>query len=382
MKHLNRFILVVGVVLMPLGTSSCGKWFGCLVGKDCKAQKEMENAATADLFVQVVNMSLDSFKGIMAELGLTESQQNQIATDVQATAQQLTTQLGLTEGESYSGTMLENLSAMFEDLLQHAIDKIIEIAPNVDESKVMNACAMFMNDMIANSGLVGILESLPVDEQANIPLDEATQKPDWEILRAPMERVATSRFSGKVEGSEMGAAFEKFKRRPGEQPPPPANVVAYIPSPAEKQSGSGRVQNLCEGHPGDMGRGQGRDVRPGAGDGLPIPQMGCQGVQIDKKLAFCLFARPEAMKICENTSFGDSGAGAAVSSFKIWVDNTEEQFSAFESGRKYDCTISADRDALAQIVTQRIQAKKPGCTMRPPMPPAARPGSSNMGGPR
>jgi hypothetical protein len=382
MKRLNRFILIVGVILMPLVTSSCGKWFGCLMGKDCKAQQEVENAATADLFVQVVNMSLDSFKGVMAELGLTETQQNQIASDVQTTAQQLTTQLGLTEGGSYSGTMLENLSAMFEDLLQHAIDKIIEIAPNVDESKIMNACAMFMNDMIANAGLVGILESLPVDEQANIPLDQTTQKPDWEILRAPMERVASSSFSGKVEGTEVGAAFEKFKRRPGEQPPAPANVIGYVPTAAEKESGSGRLQSLCEGHPGDMGRGQGRAVRPGAGEGLPIPHKGCEGVQIDKKLAFCIFARPEAMKICPDVSYGDSTSGATKNSFKIWVENAEDQFTAFAGGRKYDCKVATDRDVLAQIVTQRIQQKKAGCSMRAPKPPVGRPGSSNMGGPR
>jgi hypothetical protein len=198
MKNGKKMILAAGLILLPLTTTSCGKWFGCLMGKDCKAQQEVENAATADLFVQVVNLSLDSFKGVMAELGLSESQQNEVASEVQTTAQQLTTQLGLTEGETYSGTMLENLSAMFEDLLQYAIDKIMAVAPSVDESKIMNACAMFMNDMIANAGLVGILESLPVDEQANIPVDQTTQKPDWEILRAPMERVASSSFSGNV----------------------------------------------------------------------------------------------------------------------------------------------------------------------------------------
>ncbi|MEI6834365.1 MAG: hypothetical protein WCL28_10285 [bacterium] len=382
MKHLNQVFLAVGIVLLPLTTTSCGKWFGCLVGKDCKAQQEVENAATADLFVQVVNLSLDSFKGVMAELGLSDAQQNEVASDVQATAQQLTTQLGLTEGETYSGTMLENLSAMFEDLLQHAIDKIMAVAPSVDESKIMNACAMFMNDMIANAGLVGILESLPVDEQANIPLDQTTQKPDWEILRAPMERVASSSFSGKVEGTEVGAAFEKFKRRPGEQPPPPANVIGYVPTAAEKQSGNGRLQNLCEGHPGAMGRGQGRAVRPGAGEGLPIPHKGCESVQIDKKLAFCIFARPEAMKICPDISYGDDASAASKNSFKIWVDNSEDQFSDFESGRKYDCKVAADRDSLAKIVTKRIQLKKTGCTMTPPMPPRDRPGASNTGGPR
>ena len=92
------------------------------------------------------------------------------------------------------------------------------------------------------------------------------------------------------------------------------------------------------------------------------------------------------MKICENTSFGDSASAAAVNSLKIWVDNTEDQFSGYESGRKFDCTVVADRDALAQLVTQRIQSKKPNCTMRPPAPPAAppaaRPGSPNMGGPK
>lgn len=382
MKGFSKVILISSIFLFPLIATSCGKWFGCLVGKDCKAQEEIENAATADLFVQVVNLSLDSFKGVMSELGLTEAQQNQVASDVQTTAQQLTTQLGLTEGETYSGTMLENLSAMFEDLLQYAIDKIMAVAPSVDESKIMNACAMFMNDMIANAGLVGILESLPVDEQANIPVDQTTQKPDWEILRAPMERVASSSFSGKVEGTEVGAAFEKFKRRPGEQPPPPANVVGYVPTQSEKQNGSARLQNLCEGHPGDMGRGQGRAVRPGAGEGLPIPQRGCEGVQIDKKLAFCLFARPEAMKICPEASYGDTASAASKQSFKIWVDNSEDQFTAFEAGKKYDCKMAIDRDALAKIVTKQIQLKRAGCLMTPPMPPASRPGSSNMGGPR
>lgn len=382
MTSVKGIILAAGLAFLSLTMTSCGKWLGCLVGKDCKAQQEAENAATADLFVQVVNLSLDSFKGVMGELGLTDVQQNQVASDVQTTAQQLTTQLGLTEGETYSGTMLENLSAMFEDLLQYAIDKIIAVAPTVDESKVMNACAMFLNDMIANAGLVGILESLPVEEQANIPLDTTTQKLDWEILRAPLERVASSSFSGKVDGTEVGAAFEKFKRRPGEQPPPPANVVGYVPTQSEKQNGAARLQNLCEGHPGDMGRGQGRDVRPGAGQGLPIPHKDCQGVQIDKKLAFCLFARPEAMKICENTSYGDVASAAAVNSFKIWVDNSEDVVSSFEAGRKYDCKVAADRDALAQVLIQRIQLKKSGCSMQAPAPQPGRSGSTYRGGPR
>ena len=382
MKNGNKIILAAGLILLPLTTTACGKWFNCIVGKDCKAQQEIENAATADLFVQVVNLSLDSFKGVMSELGLTEAQQNQVASDVQTTAQQLTTQLGLTEDATYSGTMLENLSAMFEDLLQFAIDKIMAVAPNVDASKVMNACAMFMNDMIANAGLVGILESLPVEEQAEIPLDEVTQKPDWEILRAPLERTASASFSGKVDDTEVGAAFQKFKRRPGEQPPPPANVIAYVPTQSEKQSGGNRLKNLCEGHPGDMGRGQGRAVRPGTGEGLPLPHKGCEGVQIDKKLAFCLFARPEAMKICPDASYGDTASEASKHSFKIWVDNSEDQFSDFELGRKYDCKVAADRDSLAKIVTKRIQLKRAGCLMTPPMPPAGRPGSSNMSGPR
>jgi hypothetical protein len=88
------------------------------------------------------------------------------------------------------------------------------------------------------------------------------------------------------------------------------------------------------------------------------------------------------MKICPDISYGDDASAASKNSFKIWVDNSEDQFSDFESGRKYDCKVAADRDSLAKIVTKRIQLKKTRCAMTPPMPPRGRPGASNEGGPR
>ena len=370
--------MAVSITVVFLATASCGKWFGCLSGKSCAAQKDVENAATADLFVNVVNMSLDAFKGVMSELGLSRVQQDDVISDVQATAQSLTSQLALTNGQTYSGTMLENLSAMFQDLLQHTISKITEVAPNVDASQIMNACAQFMNDMIANAGLVGILESLPVEEQANLDKDAATGKLDWEVFRAPLERVTMSEFSGKVESDQMGAAFEKMKRRPGEEPHPPAEVVGYQPSPAEKASGGGRAQGLCQAHPGDVGRGPRNSQAEASSDSIPLPGPGCNNVRIDKKVAFCLFARPDAMKICSDTSIGDGASGAAVTSAKFWVDNVEQTFSSFEANKKYDCTLATDREALGKAITAAIQSKAPQCQVQPPPPPGARHGDSPM----
>jgi hypothetical protein len=72
------------------------------------------------------------------------------------------------------------------------------------------------------------------------------------------------------------------------------------------------------------------------------------------------------MKICPDAWYGDAASAASRQSFKIWVDNSEDQFSAFESGKKYDCKVANDRDALAKIVTKQIQGKRAGCLMTPP----------------
>jgi hypothetical protein len=358
--------------ISAFGATSCGKWFDCLSGKNCDAQNQLENAATADLFVRVVDLSLDSFKGIMAELGLTQAQQDEVAADIKATASQLTSQLALADDDLYNGTMLENLSSMFEDLMEYAITKITQIAPTVDTAKIMIACSVFMNDMIANAGLTGILESLPVEEQVEIATDQATGKLDWEIFRNPLERVASSSFVGKVDASQVGASFMKFKRRPEDRPPPPANVMAYAPTEAEKQVSAARLQALCEGQPADLGRGQGRGA-VAASDSLPIPGKGCNGVRIDKKAAFCLFARSESMSICSDTSYGDLASSAKMQSIKIVIDNGEETFSKFDAGKKYDCKVQVDREAVALLVTKVIQAKKPDCSLRVPPPPPALP---------
>lgn len=368
--------------ISAFGATSCGKWFDCLSGKNCEAQNQIENAATADLFVRVVDLSLESFKGVMSELGLTQLQQDEVIADVKSTASQLTSQLALADSASYSGTMLENLSSMFEDLMDHTITKINQIAPTVNAAKIMNACAVFMNDMIANAGLTGILESLPVDEQVDIAIDQATGKLDWEIFRAPLERVAASSFSGKIAASQVSASLVKFKRRPEDQPPLPANALAYAPTESEKQLSAGRLQSLCEGQPADLGRGQGRGPVVGASDSLPIPGKGCEGVRLDKKAAFCLFARPESMSICSDTSYGDIASAAKMQSIRLWIDNSEETFAKFDAGRKYDCKVQADREAVALLVTKVIQAKKSDCTVNaPPPPPAPRMPNRGPGSP-
>lgn len=367
---MNRVIVIGSLLgLSTFGITGCGKWLNCLTGKNCEAQNQIENAATADLFIRVVDLSLDSFKAVMSELGLSQSQQDEVSTDIKVTANQLTSQLALADSGSYSGTMLENLSSMFEDLMDHTISKISEVAPSVDSSKIMNACALFMNDLIANAGLTGILESLEVEVQAEIPTDQVTGKLDWEIFRSPLERVVSSSFAGKMETGQVVASLAKFKRRPEDQPPPAANVVAYAPSDAEKQSSAGRLQALCEGQPADLGRGQGRGPNASSGDGLPMPGKGCEGVRIDKKAAFCLFARPESMSICSETSYGDVASSAKMQSIKLWIDNSEQTFSKFDAGKKYDCKVASDRGALASLVTNIIRAKKPECTLRVPPPP-------------
>ncbi len=363
----RKLLIICFFGMSAFGVTSCGTWFNCLTGKNCDAQNQLENAATADLFVRVVDLSLDSFKGVMAELGLNQSQQDAVVADVKSTASQLTSQLALADSDSYSGTMLENLSSMFEDLMEYAITKITQIAPTVDTAKIMNACSVFMNDMIANAGLTGILESLPVEEQVEIATDQATGKLDWEIFRTPLERVASSNFVGKVDAGQVSASLMKFKRRPEDRPPPPANVMAYAPTEAEKQVSVARLQALCEGQPADLGRGQGRGA-VAASDSLPIPGKGCEGVRIDKKAAFCLFARPESMSICSDTSYGDLASSAKMQSIKIVIDNGEETFSKFDAGKKYDCKVKADRDAVALLVTNVIQVKRPGCTLKAPAP--------------
>jgi hypothetical protein len=173
-----------------------------------------------------------------------------------------------------------------------------------------------------------------------------------------------------MDASQVSASLMKFKRRPEDQPPPPANAVAYAPTDAEKQAGAARQQALCEGQPADLGRGQGRGPAAAAVEGLPIPGKGCEGIRIDKKAAFCLFARPESMAICSDTSYGDAASLAKMQSMKIWIDNAEQTFSGFDAGKNYDCKVKADRDALALLVTKVIQAKKPDCTLRAPAPPS------------
>lgn len=371
----KRKLLIVSFLgISAFGVTSCGKWFNCFSGKNCDAQNQLENAATADLFVRVVDLSLDSFKGVMSELGLTQSQQDEVVADIKSTASQLTSQLALGDSDSYSGTMLENLSSMFEDLMEYTINKITQIAPSVSASKIMNACALFMNEMIANAGLTGILESLEAKVTEGVATDEATGKLDWEIFRNPLERVAAASFSGKIDVSQVSASLMKFKRRPEDQPPPASTVLAYAPTDSEKQSSAGRLQTLCEGQPADLGRGQGKGPSvSGVSDSLPIPGRGCEGVRIDKKVAFCLFARPDSMSICSDTSYGDAASSARMQSIKIVIDNAEETFSKFDAGRKYDCKVQADRDAVALLVTKAIQAKKPDCSLRSPPPPPALP---------
>jgi len=363
MKSFKR-VAVLGVTLIVMtSTNACGTWYKCLTSKSCA--KEAENAATKDLFLRVVSLSLDSFRSVMSELGLAEGQQNTVITDVQSEAQQLTSQLALADSAQYSGTILENLSAMFQDLMEFAITKVSDVAPNVDKSSIMNSCAKFMNDMIANAGLVGILESLPVEEQVELGKDAKTGKLDWEVFRAPLERVTMSSFSGAVPTAEVGASLERFKRRPEDAPPPPAQVIAYRPSDSEKSAGSERLAGLCQGQPGDVGVGPGSRQEDLNSESVPLPGSECRGLRIDKKLAFCLFAPPEATKICAKTIYGNS-AGATVSSIKIWNERTADTFTGFAAGRNHDCTVQDDRAALIELLTPVLQAKKSACKLLPP----------------
>jgi len=84
------------------------------------------------------------------------------------------------------------------------------------------------------------------------------------------------------------------------------------------------------------------------------------------------------MAICSDTSYGDLASRAKMQSMKIWIDKAEQTFSSFEAGKKYNCTAKSDRDALALLVTKVIQAKKPDCTLRAPVPPTSQP-SQNRG---
>jgi hypothetical protein len=75
------------------------------------------------------------------------------------------------------------------------------------------------------------------------------------------------------------------------------------------------------------------------------------------------------MVICSDTSYGDAASQAKMQSMKLWIDNAEQTFSSFDAGKKYDCKVKADRDALALLVTKVIQVKKPDCTLKAPVPP-------------
>ena len=363
MNHVKRSALIGATIVVLIGTSACGTWYKCLSSKSCA--KEAENAATKDLFLRVVTLSLDSFRSVMGELGLAEGQQNTVVTDVQAEAQQLTSQLALADTSQYSGTMLEKLSSMLQDLMEFTITKVSDVAPSVDKSSIMNSCAKFMNDMIANAGLVGILESLPVEEQVDLGKDTKTGKLDWEVFRAPLERVTMSSFSGAVPTSVVGASLERFKRRPEDAPPPPAQVVAYRPSESEKSAGGARLEGLCQGQPGDVGIGPGSMQQELNSESVPLPGAECRGLRMDKKLAFCLFAPPEATKICAKTIYGIS-SGATVSSIKFWNERTADSFTGFVADRNYDCTVQDDRKALIELLTPVLQAKKSACKLIPP----------------
>lgn len=361
MSRSKSLLVSLSVVGLFAGTTACGKLLNCLTGKSCAATDAAEKAATKDLFLRVVSLSLDSFKSVMSELGMTEAQQNTVVTDVQAKAQQQTSQLGLALETTYDGTILENLSAMFQDLMDFTISKVTEVAPNVDKSNVMNACSQFMNDMIANAGLVEILESLPVEEQSELSKDDQTGKLDWEVFRAPLERVTIASFSSSVSTDDVGASLDRFKRRPGAAPLPASQVVAYRPSATEQEKGRERLGNLCQGQPGDVGIGSGSSKSSESADRLPIPDKTCRGVFIDKKVSFCLYAPPQSAKICTKTVYGSDANTANATSITYWIDRTANSFTGFASGKAYDCTVATDRAALAQLLAADIEAKKPGC---------------------
>lgn len=92
MRFRRGFLIASFLGMSAFGVTSCGKWFNCLSGKNCDAQNQLENAATADLFLRVVDLSLDSFRGVMSELGLTQAQQDEVTADIKSTASQLMSQ--------------------------------------------------------------------------------------------------------------------------------------------------------------------------------------------------------------------------------------------------------------------------------------------------
>ena len=361
MTSSRRFVFSIGLVALVLGTSACGKWFNCLTGKDCDSINAIENAATKDLFLSVVRNSLSSLGSVLVELGLSGTQKDTVITNVQTKAQTQTSQLGLATEATYSGTMLENLSAMFQDLMNFTITTVTEVAPQVDKTSIMNVCANFMNELIANAGLVGILESLPVDEQTTLAKDPETGKLDWEVFRAPLERVTVAAFSDTVSPETVGAAVGRFKHRPGESKRPAQEIIGYRPNKDEIESGKDRIQGLCSANRGDVGVGNGEVSAADNDHGIPVPGKACRGVRIDKKASFCLFAPETSAKFCSKTIYGLDAIKANATAITIWIEGVEQSFNGFDDGKLYDCTVIEDRTKLAQQLSAAIEAKKPEC---------------------
>jgi hypothetical protein len=353
-------------------TQGCGSWMKCLTSSSCS--KSVENATTTQLFLNAVNSSLESFKSVMSELGLSDAQQSSVVTSVQTKAQELTSLLSLDEDTSYSGTVLENLTAMFSDLTEYAVTKIAEVAPSLDESVISNAVASFATNLVANAGDVRIFNSLPEDEQSNLPTDDAGNFDPTEILgptvtQAVVGSMVTARPNVKPE--DMVAAMGHFERKPGQPPMAPGVVKEYRPSDAERQEGRSKVQgDICQGHPSSMGSGGGRKPSQSMSDRIPLPMQGCQGVAIDKDVTFCLTAPATAFKVCSKNVYGSVGT-ATKKVIKFWVDGAENSFTAFPTDKVFDCSNMTARKELAQVLAAAIKEKKSTCSAFAPPPGSA-----------
>ncbi len=362
MARLKKMIVMVGVVVGLSAVSSCGSWIKCLSGNSCA--KSAENAATSQLFLNSVSSSLTSFKAVMAELGLTDAQQSTVVSTVQAKAQELTTQLGLADSSTYSGTVLEKLTSMFTDLIEYAVTKISEVAPDLDETTISNAIASFANDLLAFAGEENILGSLPDSEQANLPTGADGHFDVQETLGSTVAQAAVGGLIAQrpnANPGDMMAAMEHFERKPGEKPKAPGQVREYRPSEADRVEGQSRVQgDICQGSPASMGGGRGRTPNASQSDRIPLPMQGCAGVAIDQYITFCLTAPDSAFKICPKPIYG-SGVPATKTSIKFWVDGAENLFTGFTVGKVYDCSDAAAKKELAQLLGSAITAKKSTC---------------------
>jgi hypothetical protein len=323
-----------------------------------------------------VNASLTSFKAVMTELGLTGAQQSTVVTSVQTKAQELTTQLGLADDTSYSGTVLEKLTSMFSDLTDYAVAKIAEVAPNLDEPTISNAVASFATELLASASEQNILSSLPEAEQQTLPIGADGRFDVQETLGSTVAQAAVGSMVAArptVKPEEVMAAISEFGRRPGEQPQPPAQVREFRPSEAQRQAGRSKVEgDLCQGKSESLGVGSGRTADPAMADWVAVPM--CPGVFIDKVVTFCLTAPVSAMKFCAKNSYGAAGSAATKTSIKFKVDGVDSEFTSFAAGKVYDCADLTARKELAQLFAAALKEKKATCSAF--VPPSATVNSS------